>query len=1550
MKKKFTLNSKIKLFATALLLVLSAGIKNTYAQVVPNITYNSPQVYTAGTAIATLTPTNTGGAVYPANYGAPANFANVNAPYGVATDAANNVYAVNEISGDVYKYNAAGTNTLIINTPSIATAIAIDGLGNIYISEFSNHVVLKYNAAGTLLNTIAGINAPYGIAIDALNNAYVADSGTGNIIEIAAGTAVISTFLSGFTTPYGVTIDPSGNMFVSQTNLNNIIKIPSGTGNKITFYSAGLNAPRGLNKDAFGNIYVADYGNNAVKRISNTGALTLSITTGVNQPRKVAFDASGNMFEADFGTNTIQKLSATTYSISAALPVGLIFNTTTGQITGTPTTPIATTTYTITAYNTGGSATTPLTITVTGATLGNYAFQKLITLNNAAIGMAGNQSNFPALVSIQDNALIINGTCADAVQTPNGPNYDFAFLDPSSATELNYQVESYNQATGTLLVWVKIPTLFAATNNNLTFYFGSLAPPTTHNAAFFNATWANDYQAVYHFNEAAYTGTVIDGTANGHTGNTGGMTAADLVAGKIGNAYTFNGSSKKITANPVTVTGPFTISAWINLNAVSIDQKVMTNQGPTGSASGGYKLGVYSTNIPEAESGAAITRGAGINSAALTTGAWYYVQGVFSGTTLSTYINGVQYNIFNTTNAPTSITNFYIGVGEGGTNYYFNGIIDEPRVSNVAKSSDWIKAEYADQNNPVTFTNSAAAASTTVANAAAIPGALTYTWTGATSTNPTVATNWNNTTAGTVNQLPAFTGPATLVIPAGLANYPSLTANASIYGLTIATGAKLDLNGFTLSVGCNIYNTNTGTINWNNNTASAITWNGSSVAQSYNGSVTAATAQLGSMTLNNTVAGTLTINSGPLYIYNQLTIIKGNLVVGAAPAALTLKSTAVLTASVNAIPAGYSITGTINAERYITGGAGHRGYRLLSSPVYAATVNLNNVYSLNYLVNLANGVYLTGIAGGGFDKPGNPTLYLYREDITPSNATFTSGNFWGISAINNVPSYNYYLNGGATVYNIPAGNGYMLFFRGNRSSAAVGVETTAAYTVPVTVTLSTSGTLNQGQVVVHNWYNPGSANIGYTGAGVGTNFAVRGFNLVGNPYPSSIDWSKFSNAAPGSPIYGQDVNPTIWTFDPTTKNYATYSSSTGITTGNGGSIIESGQGFFVQANNNLGLSPTLVFQESAKTVTQAVGANLLLGTPVSQTAYNSYLRLKLITDTINYDDTVIGFNSTSTAKFNSFEDSAFLPGSGGLESISVMSGDSVKASVKWLPLPKNNLKRVIKLNVIVAASGLYTLERTDFKEIPAIYRVWLMDNYKKDSLDIRHNTTYAFNVSINDTASYGSNRFRVAVLEDPALGLHLLDFTATKVTGGSEIVWKTENEQNYTYFTVERSTNNGINFDVMNGLTSSNLGTYSYLDKAPLTGNNLYRLKLVDLNGSVTYSKVVTLRYDNASSLANISVYPNPAKNTLNLTINQVLNASSTSLQAVSSVTPLAATFNTVYSIKIVNNTGTVIKTTTTTQLDWQTDVSNLLPGTYIIQVINDQDKSLVGRAEFVKM
>jgi hypothetical protein len=700
--------------------------------------------------------------------------------------------------------------------------------------------------------------------------------------------------------------------------------------------------------------------------------------------------------------------------------------------------------------------------------------------------------------------------------------------------------------------------------------------------------------------------------------------------------------------------------------------------------------------------------------------------------------------------------------------------------------------------------------------------------------------------------------------------------------------------------------------------------------------------------------------TGFLYMVGSTT----KLVAGTATvASLTLKSDTTGTATVTNIPSGSVISGFVTVQRFVQGNktydavAGRwigRNYRLMSSPVNEGVdASSNYPCSLNYL---GASTIITDCTSTYASKGGNPSLYLYNEHYTPSNASFISGNFIGVTNISNTAASGTVTttdatNGTGKVY---AGGGYMIYFRGDNITHLSGSpnKTTYPYVAPESVTFSTTGNLNQGTYAVVSW--TGTAGLMYTTSNAG-NSTVRGYNLAGNPYASSIDWSTFSNSNAAAPIYGKNVNPTVYIFNPTTSQYASYNASTGVVANGGSKTIPSGQGFFVQANNT---SPTLTFNESAKTNTVLTGSNLLMGTPASQLAYTSFMKLTLVTDSINKDEMVIGFNSSSTTKYNSNEDSAFLPGSSPPESIAGISSDSVQTTAKWLPFPGNTTCQVLKLYVTARATGTYTIQRTDLEAIPQIYDLWLKDNYKKDSLDIRNNTTYVFDIDLTDTASYGSNRFEIVVRQNPALSIHLLNFTASKTTGGSQIVWKTENEQNYTNFTVERSNDGGATFVVLGGFTSSALGTYSYLDKNPPVSSDMYRLQIQDLNGTITYSNMVTLIYGNSNRVAasNISVYPNPSNGLLNLAINQTSSSTQqpglSTLQNIASTPSLTATqaANTSYNIEIISITGSVIKSATTTTTSWQDNVSSLTPGTYIIQVVNNKDKSVVGKSTFVKM
>ncbi|MDB5007219.1 MAG: hypothetical protein JWP45_1612, partial [Mucilaginibacter sp.] len=573
-------------------------------------------------------------------------------------------------------------------------------------------------------------------------------------------------------------------------------------------------------------------------------------------------------------------------------------------------------TVTLTVTSAGGcTSTSTQTVFVNTSNYSTYAYGMPLTLNTTGLGITSDLSSFPFLVTITDPSLVYTaGSCSNKVQFPNGPAYDFAFVDAGSGTEVPYQVESYNQTTGTLLVWVKLPTLTHSTNNTIYFYYGSATAPGTHTTAFYQSTWASNYQAVYHFNESAFTGSVTDATANGHTGTTTGMTSSDLISGKVGNAYSFDGLTKKITANAVNITGAFTISAWVNLSSLNHDQKIMTNQATAGGSTGGYKLGVYTNNIPESESGIAVNRASNPLAPALSTSTWYYLQAVYSGAQLTTYVNGVQYQALSTTNNPSATNPLYIGVGEGGSQLYFYGMIDEARISNVAKTSDWLLAEYNNQNNPASFTTGGSI-TTNFTNASAIAGGINYST--ADGVNYTYTIN-SVTTSGT----PPNDGTASFNITGTNVVIPT---TATIYGLTVNTSDKIDLNGQTLNMGCNIVNN--GTITNSSSTASTLNFNGTASTQTYTGT-SSSVGQFDNLTINNSAAGTVTITGGAVSIYKSLNLTKGNLFVdNTNSGALTLKSTLTQTAGVAAIPTGYAVTGNVTVERYLTGGSGYRTYR-----------------------------------------------------------------------------------------------------------------------------------------------------------------------------------------------------------------------------------------------------------------------------------------------------------------------------------------------------------------------------------------------------------------------------------------------------------------------------------------------------------------------------------------------------------------------------------------------------------------------------------------------
>jgi len=1583
--------------------LLFLTIINVSAQA-PNVNYSpSTSVLTKNTAMASLTPNNSGGTVPATVYGTVTTFTaasyHLNKPRGLAADGLGNVYEADLGSNTIYKINSAGTPTLIAGTGvnseiNSATGIsasfnqpwgvAYDPNGYIYVSDFSGNTIRKISTtAPYAVTTLAGsgvraeVNGtgtgasfknPNGLVFDGSTYLYVTDYDGNTIRKINVSNGAVTTIagtgaasesdnttgiLATFNAPDGIAYDGSGYLYVTDGLGNTIRKVSTTAPYPVTTIvasSAGLLNPEGIALDASGNLQVADAGNTIVKTITTTGTIITLAGDGIwNEkdavgtqaefygPYAVASDKSGNLLIGDNqGTSsTIRKITLTGYTISPSLPSGLGFNLTTGVISGIPFSTFSPTVYTIVARNASGASTTTVTLSCQSGNTPNiqYAPSSYVLTINAGITPIVPTNSGGAVPSTIYGTVTTTTPASSGINRPRGLAVDGLgnIYEADLGGNAIYMINSGGTAT-----------LIAGTGA------ASESDNASGTSATFNQPWGIAYNPAGYIYVSDFSGNTIRKIS------TTAPYAVTTLAGSGIRAEVNGRGTGASFKNPTGLLFDGSKYLYVSDYGGNTIRRIDVNTGTVITIAG-------SGTSSESDSGTGTSATFNSPSGIAYDGSAYLYVADALGNTIRKVSTAAPYAVTTFVTSSAGLLNpmgvaidpsGYVEVADAGHNRVATitptGIVTVLAGDGVQNEKDAIgnKAEFygpyaivSDYSGNL-FVGDNQGTSSTIRKIVLTGYAIV----------PILHTNLTfDTSTGTISGTPNAYFASTQYTVSAFNRWGS-----SSFVVTLSCGNSNNWLGTTSSVWGVASNWSSGTVPVSTDDVQigVVSFTNQPTIDASTGnvnvnSITFGSAKAATLTVNSpetlTVAGYTTVNTGASAsitgtgLVNMVPASAVN-VNGTGTLALTLSSGGQFTlqsdptgdASVGQITSS-SITGTVTVQRYLTGGSSsYRGNRLLSSPVYnAIDGNGNHIYSINYL---QNSMYLTATTtNGGFDNTvaANPTLYIYRENLIPDNSTFTGGNFRGINNILSPPNYTLDIDGGP--YNILSGNGYLCFFRGNRASASFATETTAGY-VPQPVTLSTSGTLNAGQIVFRDWFTPTTSTLSYSAS---SPTGVRGYQLIGNPYASAIDWDTFQTTTSTQGMYGVNVTNTMYVLDDVTKTYGSYVAGSG---GVGSAafvsnVISSGQGFFIVASTSGG---QFIINESAKTTKLNTGNKLLMTKQPVNMINNQYIRLQLMgKDSTVGDQTMIRFNDMATGKFTQGIDAAYMPGFGEA-SLSSKSSDMIDLSINNIPFPKQHAQAV-KLNFNAANSGKYTISLRNLVAVPQLYDIWLMDAYKTDSVNLRVSKTYSFDVNKTDNASFGAGRFTLVIRQNPALAYQLVSFKADKVTSSRqvEVTWVTVNEGNYTNFTVERSVDNGKTYQIIGSAKASGLGNYSFLDKKPVNGTSLYRLQQEDINNTISYSKIVSIQYSDLSNRlagGRINVYPNPANGTINLAITE------------------ATSVSTVYHIRVMSSSGLVVKDITSSQPTWQGNVSDLKPGTYVIKVINNNTQDLVGENKFVKL
>ena len=332
-----------------------------------------------------------------------------------------------------------------------------------------------------------------------------------------------------------------------------------------------------------------------------------------------------------------------------------------------------------------------------------WEYRKEITIDHDMVD--ADFLNFP---------ILFHNTSSNFTNHTQSNGDDFAFVSSDGRTQYNHEIESYDSITGELIAWVNINSLSSTIDTIFYLYYGNPSCSSQENV---EETWDSNFVAVWHMNDKT-TNSISDSTTNDNDGTKYGTNKPIEVEGKVNKGQLFDGVDNYIqieTDSSIELISNFTISLYFNQNVVTSDKdfELLGKWNISNAKGWGLRSRDNKLRCGFRKEGGSNYDGRETDSF-ISTNMWYHtaLSYIGDGSEPIIYVNGSSISLNNWIDVGDALNGttdsgdpFWIGRNHmfAAIYQYFNGSIDEVRLSSIVRDDSWIKTSYNTMNNPDTF-------------------------------------------------------------------------------------------------------------------------------------------------------------------------------------------------------------------------------------------------------------------------------------------------------------------------------------------------------------------------------------------------------------------------------------------------------------------------------------------------------------------------------------------------------------------------------------------------------------------------------------------------------------------------------------------------------------------------------------------------------------------------------------------------------------------------------------------------------------------------------